>query len=82
MRTTIFVADDESTIRAAIAKRLSRKQHHVVGYESGETLLAALDHEIPDLIILDLKMPGLSGLDTFKKLRLTFPHLLHQGQRS
>ena len=62
MQLTIFVTDDEPAIRNAIIKRLTRKQHRVVGFESGDALLAALRQEIPDLILLDLKMPGLSGL--------------------
>ena len=76
MQLTIFVTDDEPAIRNAIIKRLTRKQHRVVGFESGEALLAALRQEIPDLILLDLKMPGLSGLDTLRKLRPLAPHTL------
>jgi two-component system, NtrC family, response regulator AtoC len=37
---------------------------------------AALGHEVPDLILLDLKMPGLSGLETFKKLHAAAPQIL------
>ena len=76
MKVTIFVADDEPAIRSAIVKRLASKQHRVVGYESGDALLAALGHEVPDLILLDLRMPGLSGLETFKKLHAAAPQIL------
>ena len=76
MRATIFVTDDESAIRSAIVKRLSRRQHLVSGFDSGDALISALDHNMPDLILLDLKMPGLSGLDTLKAIRPKSPQSL------
>lgn len=76
MRATIFVTDDEPAIRAAIIKRLSRRHHRVVGYDSGDALMKAIEHDLPDLVLLDLKMPGLSGLDTLKQLRPLVPHAL------
>ena len=76
MNATIFATDDEPAIRAALVKRLSRRQHRVVAFESGEALLAALDHEVPDLMLLDVKMPGLSGLETLKVCRAKAPFAL------
>src|SRR5215831_8082103 len=76
MRATIFVTDDESAIRAAIVKRLSRRHHRVLGYDSGEALLKAIEHDPPDLVMLDVKMPGLGGLDTLKQLRPLVPEAL------
>ena len=69
MQASIFVTDDESAIRKAIVKRLSKRQHQVRGFQSGQELLAALEQEQPDLILLDLKMPGMSGIDVLKHLR-------------
>jgi two-component system response regulator AtoC len=76
MRATIFVTDDEPAIRSAIVKRLSRRNHRVLGFESGEDLLKALERDHPDLVLLDLKMTGMSGLDTLKHLRPLAPHTL------
>ncbi|HXF92433.1 MAG TPA: sigma-54 dependent transcriptional regulator [Nitrospiraceae bacterium] len=76
MRATIFVTDDEPAIRSAIVKRLSRRNHRVLGFESGEDLLKALEQDQPDLVLLDLKMPGMSGLDTLKRVRPLAPHAL------
>lgn len=73
MRAVVFVTDDEQAIRAAVVKRLTRQGHHAVGYESGETLIEALQHDFPDLILLDVKMPGLSGLETLKQVRQLAP---------
>ena len=69
MRAVVFVTDDEQAIRAAIVKRLGRQGHRVVAYESGEALLEALQHDLPDVILLDVKMPGLGGIDTLKQVR-------------
>jgi two-component system, NtrC family, response regulator AtoC len=44
-----------------------------VGYESGEALLEGLQHSLPDLVLLDVKMPGLSGLETLKQVRRLAP---------
>ena len=76
MRATIFVTDDEQAIRSAIVKRLSRHHHRVAGFESGEALLKGLETDVPDLVLLDLKMSGLSGLDALKQLRPLAPHAL------
>jgi two-component system response regulator AtoC len=76
MRATIFVTDDEPAIRSAIGKRLSRQQHQVRTFESGDALVDALDAETPDLVLLDLKMPGMTGLETLKVLRRKSPQAL------
>lgn len=69
MHASIFVADDESAVRKALVKRLSRLQHQVRAFQSGEELLGALEHDQPDMIILDLKMNGMSGIEVLKELR-------------
>ena len=69
MRANIFVTDDDDVVRQAITRRLAKLHHDVRSFDSGETLLEALDHDLPDLILLDLKMAGLSGLETLKHIR-------------
>lgn len=73
MKAVIFVTDDEQAIRSALVKRLTRMGHRVVGFESGEALLEGLEHDVPDLMLVDLKMPGLSGLETLKRARELAP---------
>lgn len=76
MAANIFLADDELAIRSALAKRLTRRHHRVTTFESGDLLVKALDQDVPDLILLDLKMPGLSGLETLKVCRVKAPFTL------
>jgi len=76
VNANIFVADDEPAIRSALVKRLSRRHQRVTAFESGELLVKALDHDVPDLVLLDVKMPGLSGLETLKACRAKAPSAL------
>ena len=69
MPASIYVADDEPVLLNALVKRLSQSQHQVRAFKSGDELLAAVEQGLPDLILLDLKMPGRTGLETLEALR-------------
>ena len=77
MRATIFVTDDDEVVRSSITRRLTRgHRHDVRSFDSGEALLKGLDHDIPDIILLDLKMSGMTGLETLKQIRPKAPQTL------
>lgn len=76
MEATIFVTDDEPALRNALVKRLSKLQHRVRAFESGVELLAAVEQEVPDLILLDLKMPGMTGIEVLAELRAKVPDVV------
>jgi two-component system phosphate regulon response regulator PhoB len=69
MKKTIFVVDDEKDIRDIIAFNLKNQGYYVETYESGELLLEKIQKVIPDLIVLDLMLPGKDGLDVCKEIR-------------
>ena len=69
MQARIYVADDEPMILSALVKRLSQGQHQVQAFKSGDELLSALEKHIPDLIFLDVKMPGRTGIETLAAIR-------------
>ena len=76
MQASIFVTDDDEVVRASITRRLERSHHLVRDFDSGESLLQALDHDVPDLILLDLRMSGMSGVETLKHIRQKAPQAL------
>ena len=69
MAARIYIADDEPLILNALVKRLSQGQNQVQGFKSGDELLGAVEKSVPDLILLDLKMPGKTGIETLEAIR-------------
>jgi two-component system, OmpR family, response regulator RpaB len=67
----ILVVDDEATIRRILATRLSMVGYEVVVAADGEEALAQFDAESPDLIVLDVMMPKMNGLQVCQTLRQT-----------
>lgn len=65
----IAVVDDESPVRIMLGRVLSLADYEVTGFASGEDFLASLSVRRPACAILDIHMPGLSGLDVHSRLR-------------
>lgn len=66
---TIYVIDDEPQLRRAMKATLTSIGYTVVEAKSGEEALAEIDQLRPDLVLLDLNMPGLGGLETCRAVR-------------
>jgi two-component system, OmpR family, KDP operon response regulator KdpE len=66
---TILIVDDEPQIRRVMLTTLTSHGYTVVEAASGEEALEKLRAERPDLIILDVNMPGISGLETCAEIR-------------
>jgi DNA-binding response OmpR family regulator len=71
---TILVVDDELIIQEMVCGRLMLEQYVVFSAESAEKALALLDRITPDLIILDISMPGMGGFGFLKRLADATPH--------
>jgi DNA-binding response OmpR family regulator len=67
--TTILVADDDADIRELVAFKLTQAGYEVVPAQDGVAALEAVRSGGLDLAVLDLMMPGLSGLDVCAQLR-------------
>lgn len=65
----ILVVEDEPDIRKLVHYNLTQERFKLVEAEDGETALRAIQRNKPDLIILDLMLPGLSGLELCRTLR-------------
>jgi nitrogen regulation protein NR(I) len=71
----ILIIDDDYQIRQSFEKLLTEEGHEVLTASSGETGLSILSSVIPDLVILDIRLPGMSGIETFVALRQIEPKL-------
>jgi two-component system KDP operon response regulator KdpE len=69
---TILVVDDEPQIRRVLRATLSSNGYDVVEAKNGEEAIEAVLRERPDLILLDVNMPGMNGLEACSKIRLSF----------
>lgn len=66
----VLIADDHAANRMVLLSMLQKAGHRVVAVEDGEAVLDALGSSEYDLAIVDLHMPGLSGLDMIRQLRV------------
>src|SRR5215208_4505092 len=71
----ILIVDDEEVLRDVLEAVLRREGFDVVLAASGEEALSVLDAEDVDLVILDIMLPGISGIDTLRSMRISNPHL-------
>lgn len=81
---TIFVVDDDEVVRDSLKALLETRRFSVVDFESGEAFLNDRKATTAGCVILDIHMPGISGLDVLKMLRSeddVLPVILLTGRR-
>jgi FixJ family two-component response regulator len=79
----IAIVDDEAPVRIALGRLLTASGYHVATFTSGEEFLKSLQKCLPDCAILDLHLPGLSGLEVQERLtqqRVPLPCILFTGK--
>ncbi len=72
---TILVVDDEPAQRELLGGYLSGLGYNIVAAESGEEALERLTLQTPDMVLLDVRLPGIDGLEVLRQLRETSTHL-------
>ncbi|MEO5670736.1 MAG: sigma 54-interacting transcriptional regulator [Ramlibacter sp.] len=71
----ILIVDDDATLLRLLSLRLRGEGHEPLEASSGEAALARLDHELPQLLITDLRMGGMDGLQLFEAVHRRHPLL-------
>lgn len=68
-KTKIYCVEDDESIRELIVYTLKSYQFDALGLESGDQLMDALKTDLPDLILLDVMLPGQDGFELLKQIR-------------
>ena len=67
--TAVLIADDDADIRDLVAFKLEQAGFDVLTADDGPGALSAAQQRVPDIAVLDVSMPGMSGLDVCRMLR-------------
>src|SRR5918911_580572 len=68
-KSRILVIDDEAAIRESLKMTLEYEGYEFIGAATGQEGLTLAEREAPDLVLLDVKMPGMDGLEVLERLR-------------
>jgi DNA-binding NtrC family response regulator len=71
----VLIVDDEEELVSALVERLNLRGFQATGVVRGEDALAFLDQEECDVVLLDVKMPGLGGLEVIRRIKSLRPGL-------
>lgn len=69
----VLIVDDEPDFLETIVKRLLKRKIDATGVDSGKEALEILEREPFDVVILDIRMPGMDGIDTLKEIKRKRP---------
>jgi len=73
--TKVLLVDDEADFISALAERLRIRDYETRCANSGTEALLEIEKESPDVVLLDLKMPGMSGMETLVKIKARDPSI-------
>ena len=71
----IWIIDDDKSIRWVLQKALEKNNFNVTSFSNTNEAINHFNHDMPDLIISDIKMPGESGLQFLEKVKTKFPKI-------
>ncbi|HEY4495936.1 MAG TPA: response regulator, partial [Candidatus Paceibacterota bacterium] len=70
-KKTVLIVEDDEFLRSLTAKRLEKENYAIEVAVDGENAISVLDTLKPDIILLDLLLPGKDGFEVLKKIRST-----------
>jgi CheY-like chemotaxis protein len=68
----IFIAEDEPVLQEIYSQRFREGGFEVKSFNDGEQLLTGLSEETPDVLLLDIMMPNMNGIDSLEAIRSNF----------
>lgn len=75
MMRSVWIADDDDSIRWVLEKVLSRENIPLKTFSNADDVLSALEKDVPEVLVSDIRMPGMSGLHLLEAVKARFPHL-------
>lgn len=75
MSERVWVVDDDRAIRWVLERALKQAEVEVTSFENGETVLQALEQNEPQALLVDIRMPGIDGLDLLQRINREHPRL-------
>jgi len=70
---SVMIVDDEEDFLETLVKRLEKRDIKVIGAKSGEEALELLQKSPVDVVVLDVKMPGMDGIEALKEIKRRHP---------
>ncbi|NNG26480.1 MAG: response regulator [Ignavibacteriaceae bacterium] len=71
----ILLVDDEKEFVETLSERIRMRDHKSDVALDGESALKHMDDDLPDVVVLDLKMPGIDGMEVLRRIRNAYPNV-------
>jgi DNA-binding response OmpR family regulator len=71
----ILLVDDEKEFVETLSERIRMRDHDSKVALNGEEALKHIDDDLPDVVVLDLKMPGIDGMEVLRRIRKAYPNV-------